>query len=116
MIDKTFVDKHYKNSQLIQAKEQQLDDYEHEKTNLLQAVEHYQEIMAASFSNLDTLNQNLIACGSCPARLDMDANQEISRAVKTMTEEQKEEISEIYTRVRQRLEDEVDQAQHDYHI
>ncbi|MFL0252835.1 hypothetical protein ACJDT4_20715 [Clostridium neuense] len=99
-------------TQQISEKIQKLEDLKSEERNIFQAIEKYQETMKQSFSNLQELNEELVNQGSRTAQMDMDANQEMLRFVRNMVDEQKEGVSETYSKLKKEVEDDIENLQH----
>lgn len=112
MVKDISANKRLEYTQQISAKTQKLEELKSEEKDLLQAIENYQETMNKSFSSLQELNQELVSQGSCSAQLDMDANQEMLHFVRNMVDEQKEGVSETYSKLQKEAEDDIENLQH----
>lgn len=112
MVKDISADKRLEYTQQISAKLQKVQELKREEKNILQAIEKYQETMNKSFYNLQELNEELVNQGSRTAQLDMDANQEMLRFVRNMVGEQKEGISETYSKLEKEAEDDIENLQH----
>lgn len=112
MVKDISADKRLEYTQQISEKIQKLEDLKSEEKNIFQAIEKYQETMKQSFSNLQELNEELVNQGSRTAQMDMDANQEMLRFVRNMVDEQKEGVSETYSKLKKEVEDDIEDLQH----
>lgn len=112
MVKDISADKRLEYTQQISEKIQKLEDLKSEEKNIFQAIEKYQETMKQSFSNLQELNEELVNQGGRTAQMDMDANQEMLRFVRNMVDEQKEGVSETYSKLKKEVEDDIEDLQH----
>jgi hypothetical protein len=60
---------------------------------------------------IEALNQELAAQGFRQGQIEVDSNRELSRFVKRLTEEQFENLSEVYGQSAQELEQSIKQLQ-----
>jgi uncharacterized protein YfbU (UPF0304 family) len=111
MVKDISANKRLEYTQQISAKTQEFDELKSEEKNLLQAIENYQETMNKSFSNLQEPNHELVNQGIRSAQQGMEENQEALHFVRNMMDEQKEGLSETYSKLQKEAEDDIENLQ-----